>query len=553
LRFARINVPGRKDMDIDDLRLHLKYEVSDDVALDYRFSYQDMTRSQIYDADGGSHAAPEWSSIGEPQTAEQWQTYYYPIWDESWETVSSQYQTTSHELQVSSTGDSRLQYVAGLFYLKEEKQIRYDMEFLNVKTYYEDSSSPFGFNPDGLPDSWVFDQNMRTTESKAAFAQLDYQLTDQVTLTVGARHSSDEKTDQGGVTHAFWWGNQAWYNDGHTPEGVRSHQSDNLTFDMGNSAPLGTVMPASAPNFVDADWEETTYRLGAQYFIDDRQMLFASYATGYKMGGMYEMADTCANGCLELLRFDPEYVGTFEFGYKGTLFDNRLRLSATAFYSDYEDMHNTGVKVVGVNENLNSANFGEPVTAWTTDNLTQAEIKGLELEFDALVGESGRFSGFAAWLDTSIAEDGVYTDSYACAERAIYGQALCGERENGHSIVGNELPFAPGLSMTLNYEHTFAMNSGFTLVPFVSVRWQDDMWLDVLNYDGEHLSQKQEAYLKLDASLRLTSPDDSYYVELSASNITNEDTKNFHSFNQGMVKGSYDLPRLYALRLGYQF
>lgn len=551
LRFANINVPGKKDMDVDDYRFNITYDLNDEMALDYRVSFQDMERYQIEDADGGRHAAAEWSDIGAPSTPEAELTGYYPVWDEMWETQGSDYETTSQELQIKSTGESRFKYVAGLFYLEENKSIRYHMEMLHLKTYYEDPDLPLGFNPDGLPDSWIFDQNKRTTESKAAFAQFDYLLTEKFNLTLGLRHTQDKKTDQGGITYAFWEGNADWYNGEYTPTGVRAHQANDLTWNMGGTAEGGPVMPASDPNFVEKSWNKNTYRLGAQYFVDDEQMLFTSVATGYKMGGMYEMTDTCNNGCMALLSYDPENVTTYELGYKGTLLEKRLHFNVTGFYSDYSDMQNTGDKVVGVDENPNSPNVGDPVTAWTTDNLTAATIYGLEFELDYIPWENGRISGFAAYLHTEIADGGSFSDGYACAERQIYNQPQCGS-DGFDSIKGNQLPFAPEYSVSLNYEHSIDLN-GFTLTPYIALRWQDDMWMDVQNYDGAHLSQKQSAYTKLDASIRLDSPDDVYYLELSASNITDKETKNFYGFNQGVVLGSYDDPRLYSLRVGYKF
>lgn len=552
LRYVNINVPGRKDLTIDDYQLKLVATLNDRMALEYRGSYQDQQRTQIEDVDGGTRPAPEWSSIGAPQTAEAAETGYYPIWDESWETKDSGYRTVTHELQFKSTGDSPLQYVAGLFYLHENKRIRYDMEMLANKTFYEDPELPLGFYPDGLPDSWVFDQNKRTTTSKAAFAQLDYRIVPKVNLTLGYRYSDDKKTDEGGMTYAFWWGDEAWYNGEHTVTGIRAHQSNDLTNNMGSMAPLGTVMPGSAPNYVEKSWSQGTYRFGAQYFANDDHMLFGSVATGHKMGGMYEMTDTCNNGCLSLLSYDPEKVTTYELGWKGTLLDGRLRVSATAFYSDYGDMQSTGDKVVGVDENPQSPNFGEPVSAWTTDNLTSSEIKGLELEFDLIPWTEGRLFGYLAWLDTEISDPGSFQEGYACAERIIYGQPECGSPQTAN-IRGNQLPFAPEYSATLNLEHRFGLTSGFSIVPFVSVHWQSKMWFDALNYDGAHLSQAQDAYAKLNLSLRLNAPADRYYVEAFGDNVTDEDTKNFFGFNRGVVKGYYDPPRTYGLRMGYSF
>ena len=552
LRYVNINVPGRKDLTIDDYQLKLIATLNDRMALEYRGSYQDQQRSQLEDVDGGTRPAADWSSIGAPQTEEAAETGYYPIWDESWETKGSAYRTVTHELQFKSTGESRLQYVAGLFYLHENKQIRYDMEMLANKTFYEDPELPLGFYPDGLPDSWVFDQSKRTTTSKAAFAQVDFRVVPKVNLTLGYRYSDDKKSDVNGMTYAFWWGDPAWYNGEHTPTGIRGHQSSDLTGNMGSMAPLGSVMPGGAPNNVEKSWSQGTYRVGAQYFANDDHMLFASLATGHKMGGMYEMFDTCNNGCLELLSYDPEEVKTYELGWKGTILDGRVRVSATAFYSDYTDMQNTGDKVVGVDENPDSPNFGEPVSAWSTDNLASSEIKGLELEFDLIPWSDGRLFGYLAWLDATISDPGSFSEGYACAERIIYGQPECGSPQTSN-IRGNQLPFAPEYSATLNYEHRFEMSSGFSIVPLASVHWQSEMWFDALNYDGAHLSQAQDAYAKLNLSLRLNAPSDRYYLEAFGNNVTDEDTKNFFGFNRGVVKGYYDPPRTYGLRMGYSF
>ena len=552
LRWVNINVPGRKDMTIDDYQLKLVAAAAEHLAIEYRFSYQDQQRQQIEDVDGGTRPPTEWSSIGAPLTPEAEETGYYPIWDESWNTRHSAYKTTTHELQFKSTGDSKLQYVAGLYYLHEDKQIRYDMEMLNNKSWFEDPSLPLGFNPDGLPDSWVFDQNKRTTTSKAGFAQFDYRIAEKIGLTAGYRYTKDEKTDQNGMTYAFWEGSSDWYNGEYTPTTVRAHQSDNLTADMGAGAPLGTVMPASEPNNVTKNWSQGIYRLGGQYFATDQQMWFASVATGYKMGGMYEMFDFCNNGCLQLLSYNPEKVTTYELGYKATLLDSRLRLGVTAFYSDYTDMQNTGEKVVGVDEDPNSQTFGEPVLAWTTDNLSSSRIQGLEVEFDLIPWNQGRLFGYLAWLDTSIVDPGSFQDGYACAERIIYGQPECGSPQTA-DIRGNQLPFAPEYSLTLNYEHRIGLSSGYSIVPFASMHWQSKMWFDIQNYDGAHLSQAQDAYAKFNLSVRMNSPGERYYVELFGDNLTDENTKNFYGFNRGVVKGYYDPPRTYGLRAGFAF
>ncbi|EJL31199.1 outer membrane receptor protein [Caulobacter sp. AP07] len=559
LRYAKINVPGKRDMTVDDYQLKVGYELTDKAMLEYRAAYQDQRRDQIADIDGGAHPPSAWASIGDPSlhSPEAVLTGYYPIWDESWATKGSKYRTTTHEVQLKSTGSSKFQYVLGAYYLKENKKIRYDIETLANKSWSDQATASsydpaLGFQPDGLPDTWVFDQNKRTTESKALFGQFDYRVLEKLNLTAGYRYSWDRKTDQGGMTYAFWEGSSAWYNGHHTPDSIRGHQAPDLNFDMGGDAPLGTVMPGGEPNNVAMKWKQGTYRLGAQYYPDDNTMWFASVATGYKMGGMYEMFDFCNNGCMNLLTYDPETVKTYELGYKATLLEGRARLSITGFYSDYTDMQNTGEKVVGVDTNPISPHFGDPVLAWTTDNLNSARIQGLEVEFDIIPWANGRLSGYGAWLDTKIKNGGTFSDGFACAEREILGVAHCGA-PGQDTIVGNQLPFAPKYSMSVTYEHTIGLKNGYDLLPYVQVHWQDRMWMDVQNLDLKHFDNSQHAFAKINASLKIKAPEDRYYVELFGENLTNKDTKNYGGFNRGAIRGSYDPPRTWGVRLGYTF
>ena len=160
--------------------------------------------------------------------------------------------------------------------------------------------------------------------------------------------------------------------------------------------------------------------------------------------------------------------------------------------------------------------------------------------------------GYLAWLDTSIVDPGSFQDGYACAERIIYGQPECGSPQTA-DIRGNQLPFAPEYSLTLNYEHRIGLSSGYSIVPFASMHWQSKMWFDILNYDGAHLSQAQDAYAKFNLSVRMNSRGERYYVELFGDNLTDENTKNFYGFNRGVVKGYYDPPRTYGLRAGFAF
>ncbi len=565
-RYLNINLPGKIRMTLDEYQFKAAYKISDAMVLEYRGGFEDERRYQLSDIDGGLYAPTAWSSVG------QWETgsaadiaRYYPLDDSSTETQGSNYRSITQEIQLKSAGDHRLNYVLGLFYLHEHKQIAYRMDWLLNKTYDADS----GYLIDGLPYGAFFDQKNRTTESKAIFGQVDYKLTDTLSLTVGGRHSWDSKGDHGGLEYGDWdpiadnFDNPYNYYDNlYVPTGVRAHQSDDLLIGMGTPGKGVPQIPASDPNGADpyitnADmkWSVGTYRLGVQYNPSDKHMFYGSIATGYKMGGVYEYFDFCNNGCWNPLVYGPEHVTNYELGYKGKLLNNRLQLSATLFSADYRDMQSTGDTVVGTNEDPNDPNFGKPVTAWTTSNLTRSRINGLELEFESRPWTNGHLNGYVTWLDAK-ATEGERDDGYACSEREIFGQSSCYDANgdlNSFSLKGHSLPFAPEFSLSVNYSHDIHLASGWQIEPFVLVHWQSKMWLDVQNYDGAHLSQAQDAYTKIDLNLRLTPPDAKYYVEVYGNNLSDIDTKNFGTSGQGFLRASYDDPRTYGARIGFEF
>jgi iron complex outermembrane receptor protein len=105
-------------------------------------------------------------------------------------------------------------------------------------------------------------------------------------------------------------------------------------------------------------------------------------STGFKGGG-YE--DTPANEIAAAIPFDPETVTNYEIGFKSTLAGGRIRLNATVFYMDYKDL-----QVQQTNEDC---------LCNITDNASNAEIKGLEVEFQWAATEALLLYASGSMLD----------------------------------------------------------------------------------------------------------------------------------------------------------
>src|SRR5690606_9522043 len=176
-----------------------------------------------------------------------------------------------------------------------------------------------------------------------AYGQLEYELTDTLTLAVGGRYTSDSK-DQTSVSGGNFDG----------------------TLD------LETVV-------LDETWDQFTYRAGLNFQLADNAMLYGNYATGYKAGGIFI-----------LTAYEPEFVNAVEFGLKSDWFARRLRVNAALFHSDYEDKQ----------ERIRLEIDGVLTPGGMIQNIPNTTIMGLELEAQAVLGNNFSLDSSLTWQDS---------------------------------------------------------------------------------------------------------------------------------------------------------
>ena len=108
-----------------------------------------------------------------------------PFSDLSLSTNYSDYRSVVSELQLKSQSDSKLQWITGVFYMKEDNEIRFDVE------------DPFCCGGT-LPLAQSFVQPERLVESLAGFVQFDYKVNENLNVTAGYRYTHDTKEEVGG-------------------------------------------------------------------------------------------------------------------------------------------------------------------------------------------------------------------------------------------------------------------------------------------------------------------------------------------------------------------
>lgn len=262
----------------------------------------------------------------------------------------------SQELQLSGTGfDGKLKYVGGVYYFDERS-----------KSLLGDQL--FGF--------LYFRKDLRVrTESYAAYAQFEYQLTDTLGLIAGGRYTHDDKNID--IVEKF----------GGTP-GFADIGGDVV---FTTDTLRGQLIPArpGRPVKTDLGFNKFTPKVGIEYKPSRDLLVYASYTQGFKSGG-WSARVTSAE---EFFDFDPETINSYEIGVKSQILNRNATVNVTGFYYDYKNLFNTGT--------TSSGGFGIA----TSD----ANIYGIEVETNWQLSEGIRLFANGAWQDAKRKGVGVAT------------------------------------------------------------------------------------------------------------------------------------------------
>lgn len=568
-----INVPGKVDMSIDTVRSKALWNVNKNTSLEYGFVYANQQRSQVHDDDGGISPYP-FEVTGKNPVDGNWAVW--PISDNLTRTLNSKYLSTVHELQLKQSFDN-WQYVAGAFWMHEKNAINFGQEQMH-------------YGPNNIPISQFYAQPDRQIDSKALFAQADWKFAPLWTATVGARYTRDSKTDKGGMNYGgnSWGGQSYGYYNGMFDYGIpgtdsyRTPNGNQITPQMGSlggAAAYAGYGPGTNNDHSDS-WSKGTYRLGLQAQLTPSDMVYAALATGYKSGGFGDRTNKCGQTTcvygenkkeqITYLTYKPETVTNFELGYKGKLLDNRLALSVVLFAMQYKDMQQTGsnfLAKVTTPDNLPCPSWAptcDVATAWQTVNVAKVNLSGLETEWDYRPWPGAKLGGFFSYLKSVIHDYDSYDDGYACDQRAEFGAVACpavylgtDDRLRGrraYNLEGNQMPNAPKFTFGLNFSQEFALDNGYTLTPWIGMRWQDKVYFDLRNFDNPHIGLTQKAYAKGDVSLKLVAPNDKWFIEAYVRNFTDVKAKtNGWNAGGGKMAASYVDQRSFGIKVGASY
>lgn len=285
-RDASVDAPVFQTRDIFGLSLTAEYVFANDMALTSISGYRSTDTEFLSDDDATSLPFLTSSFIDEQEQFTQ-------------------------ELRLTSGSDSSVDFTAGLYFLWQD--VTTDrLSAIPPNTI----AGPFGV-------AVSLDANVET-RSFAPFGQVDFHVTDALTITAGARYTWVDK---------------------------------DIDINLIGSPAFQIIDLNTSDSRSDS---ALSFTFGPSYRVNENVNLYARVARGFKAGGFnadFVGADT--------IEFDSEFVTNYEVGVKFASSDGRNQLNLAAFYMDYTD--------------LQVIRF-EQFAGFIITNAGEASIYGLELD-----------------------------------------------------------------------------------------------------------------------------------------------------------------------------
>jgi outer membrane receptor protein involved in Fe transport len=422
-----------------------------------------------------------------------------------------------------------------------------------------------GINTDGGPYSsevsFVNDVNHQIKQV-AVFGQAEYDLSDTVTATLGARWYQIEDIYKGATTTV---------DISRRVKAFGSLDPDELTAVGEEPSEIQEAVDSGRleTSLLDEDGvltvDDVIYKASVDWKVNDDVLLFTTYSEGFRppvtnrVGGGKA---TSNEGAFENFRI-PVYSTTdtlknYEVGMKGDFLEGILRVNATGYYSQITDLQTSRFDPT----NISFLQF--------TDNVGDAEIRGIDGDITWLATDNLVINGAFSWIDSELTR-------------------LNEELQDIAPPVGSKLPYSADLSANLRARYYFQLSNGWdgfvngslsytgdrlagmTMGAYaledatnliygtgsgLSIENEADAYSGVnyLDSNGEAFEGGryiQDSYVLANVSVGVNH--DGWKVELYVDNVTDEHAVLYIDNQQYTPKVVTNRPRTVGLRMSYDF
>jgi iron complex outermembrane receptor protein len=322
----------------------------------------------------------------------------------------------------------RLKWIVGGNYQNDKTR-----DFNDVPIY-DVSNSEFTVAPTfGIHFRGPNQLNNQDIRDLAGFGSLEYRLTDTLTLQGSARYTDEHRRftgcalDEGGVD----------------PISVP------LNLFLGYNATPGqcvTLLPNGTSGLYHTNLNEhnTSWRGSINWKPQPDLLLYANVTKGFKAGSF---ATVPAFNYLQYTPVTQESVVAYEAGFKASLADRKVDVSAAAFYYDYKDKQLQGFRFI--------LPFG---FLPTLINVPKSRVAGAEFNITARPVSGLRLTTGITYVDSKVLGSALTTSPFGA----------------NVDIKGEAFPSTPKWQAQGDVEYDFALRSGLSPFLGASVSYRSD-------------------------------------------------------------------------------
>jgi outer membrane receptor protein involved in Fe transport len=359
---------------------------------------------------------------------------------------NNHYTKWSNELRVSTPQQLPVKATVGIFAQRQVHEIWEDYVMPGA------GGNPYTYNTQGLAEQydipglnnntiWLTDEE-RVDRDSAAFAQVTWDMTSAWSLTGGMRFYRYDNSLQGYYGYSANYQGLIGAASGMTACGPTGG-TPNINYEPFHFAPC-TNLDADVSASGHTELARVTYK------FDPDHLLYATYSTGFRPGGVNRVYDKNIGALYP--PYQSDQLKNYEMGWKTQWFDEHLRWNGAVFW-----------------ENWNNFQFSYlgPNSVTVVQNAAAATSKGLETNFEWVMGSGWLLSGSATYLDSKLTQNFCGTTTLVfptqCATQmsGAAGTPITfadgSVREGPYAPAGTRLPGTPRLKANLISRYNFGL------------------------------------------------------------------------------------------------
>src|SRR5690606_26858186 len=275
---------------------------------------------------------------------------------------------------------------------------------------------------------------------QAVFANVEYLLTEQLTVLAGLRYNENENDFTTCMTEADAAGGMMttfpFFSDvlrTGAPQGTTASMTDCLALDA------STLLVTRTPWEGSLDEDNVSWRLGLNYAASDDLLLYGLVSEGYKTGSfpLIPASTTSQNTPVT-----QESVLAYELGFKWTLPEQTAQLNGALFYSEYDDNQVRGIIKDPIFNQLDKL-----------VNIPESSITGAELELTVRPLDGLTLPVSGTYVDSEVDEFYSFFNPLTGSDE----DGINGVREQG-DFSGSELPFTPKTHIVADVDYRWPLS-----------------------------------------------------------------------------------------------